>query len=264
MTNLARNNTWEKQWGKNKNYTLYILMAHFLLKSLEPWQTFLFSLMIYTSFSLNHACCLSSAKVKLLGFQFNLISRWPWFIYLAMPIFTWIWCSQSIHFGPHFSTNHLEEERGDPGVMWGKGQMRCPDWCYGKERDPGKMEREREKDSGLRLSLSATIDFSLSFRVHQLYLSIPAPSFPPAWAHLSIVSFGHTIPGSSFALPCTHYKNRQPSPHYGDNNNKINSANSNWALTLTSRKHWHSCSHTSTSAVALCIMNLRGQINRGK
>ncbi len=127
-----------------------------------------------------HVVRLSSAKVKLLGFQFNLISRWPWFIYLAAPIFTLIWCSQSINFGPHSSTNHQEEGRGDPGVMWGKGQMRgvLTD-VMGRKEIQGKW-REREKDRGLRLPPSATIDFSLSFRVHQLYLSIPAPSFPPA------------------------------------------------------------------------------------
>ncbi len=135
--------------------------------------------MIYTSFSLNHACCqtvISKGQIIRLSVQLNQQMAMVYLFGRAYFYFNMVLTEHS--FWTTFL--HKPSRTGDPGVMWGKGQMRgvLTD-VMGRKEIQGKW-REREKDRGLRLPPSATIDFSLSFRVHQLYLSIPAPSFPPA------------------------------------------------------------------------------------
>lgn len=179
---------------------------------------------------MNHACCqtvISEGQMIRLAVQLNQQMAMV-YLFGKANFYLNIVLTEHSFWTPFL---HKPSRRGKRRPWWHCGG-RCPDWCYGKERDPGKMEREREKDRGLRLPLSATIDFSLSFRVHQLYLSIPSPFFPPAWAHLSIVSFCHSIPGSSLALPPTHYKNR-PSLHH-----IMGTTTTKWTLP-TQIEHWH-------------------------
>ncbi len=137
------------QWktvGQN-NYTLYILMAHFLLKSLEPWQTFLFSLMIYTSFSLNHACCqtvISKGQIIRLSVQLNQQMAMVYLFSSAYFYFNMVLTEHS--FWTTFLHKPSRRGKRRPWCHVGEGaDERCPDWCYGKERDPGKMEREGER-----------------------------------------------------------------------------------------------------------------------
>lgn len=199
--------------------------------------------------------------------QFNLISRWP---------VTWCNCNMVYLFicqrqflpssGAHrsfildlISPQTIERREEETLVsLWGKGPTRgvLSNVMGRKEIQEKWRESERERYRGLRLPLLATIDFSLSFRVHQLYLSIPAP-FPPEPIYPSLASTVTRFQGPLTLSP--HTVQKQAYLLFYITENIMERTTTTKAVTLLSRKHWHSW---SSSAVALCIRNLKRDTNR--